>query len=521
MSEHSLSAPDRQPLKSAALACAALLMTTLLLWFISSGLQGSDLAFLLNPLDWLRGLDNATAIETLGNAAEVVAAVLAIAITVVAIIVELAANRYSHLITRLFIREPVNFFVLGLFVITTIQCVWSAGTTVPSSADALVPHAGFALTMGLVTLSLLALLPYIYYVFTFLSPISVIRRISYSAFEAMNDVRAGSVEPVKVRVQAAIDELQDVARGAVVQGDRSIAMAGVNALCDLVHDYAGIKSRMPDAWFRVSGSVTADADFIALADNSLQKIEADRIWLETKVFRQLFALMTLCAGHARQVANLISIDTTRLTIELGDRDTHLLALCMRTINSYLRATINARDARTAYYVMNQYRQVAEHLLQSGRVAQGLEIAGYLREYGQLAHKMNLSFLLEAAAYDVMQLIEFALRYQDASVDRLLDVLLELDLEIKEERLEDSLLGVRRSQLIIAAKLKEQGAQARFERVVADLRQERLERLERLRDGLLTDEREDYWELMDRGSNFGYLAPELRPYLLDTFRAISG
>ena len=39
------------------------------------------------------------------------APVLAIAVTVVAIVVELAANRYSHLITRLFVREPVNLLV--------------------------------------------------------------------------------------------------------------------------------------------------------------------------------------------------------------------------------------------------------------------------------------------------------------------------------------------------------------------------------------------------------------------------
>jgi uncharacterized membrane protein len=70
-------------------------------------------------LHWLVRLDVGNA---LSNAAGVVAAVLAIAITVVAIVVELAANRYSHQITRLFLREPVNLLVLGLLVLTTVQC---------------------------------------------------------------------------------------------------------------------------------------------------------------------------------------------------------------------------------------------------------------------------------------------------------------------------------------------------------------------------------------------------------------
>lgn len=512
-------APDRLVLRSAVLATSALVLTTLLLWVIISELSGSTLTFLTDPFDWLRQLDNDAAFDTLGNAAEVVAAVLAIAITVVAIIVELAANRYSHLITRLFIREPVNSLVLGLFVITTIQCVWSAGTLAGTQAGSVVPNAGFAITMMLVTLSLLALLPYIYYVFTFLSPINVIRRISWSAYTAMRRMSPKSAVSVQLKIQAAVDELQDVARGAVIQGDRSIAMAGISALTDLVHDYAHLKPRLPDEWFAVEHTVAVDADFIALAEESLHTIERERIWFETKVFRQLHALMTQSAGGARQVANLISINTTRLAIDLGDADPHMLRLCIRTTNSYLRATINAHDPRTAYYVMNQYRLLAEHQIESNRPKLAVEIAGYFREYGQLAHKMGISFLLEAAAYDLVQLIERALEGNDSSVDQLLDVLLELDQEIKEERHEDSLLGVRRSQLMLAAKLQELGQTERLARVVDDLKQERLERLERLREGLETDDRADYWELMDRGANFAYLEPRLRPHLKNVFTAI--
>ena len=143
---------------------------------ISASLVGSGFTLFSDPVGWLASLDSEAAFDTLSNAAEVVAAVLAIAITVVAIVVELAANRYSHLITRLFIREPVNLLVLGLFVVTTLQCVWTAGTVGNSQTQAILPQAGFAITMGLVTVSLLVLLPYIYFVFSFLSPISIIRR---------------------------------------------------------------------------------------------------------------------------------------------------------------------------------------------------------------------------------------------------------------------------------------------------------------------------------------------------------
>jgi hypothetical protein len=52
-----------------------------------------------------------------------------------------------------------------------------------------------------------------------------------------------------------------------------------------------------------------------------------------------------------------------------------------------------------------------------------------------------------------------------------------------------------------------------------LRSERLERLERLRVGLLADDREQLWERMDRGASFACLAPAPRPYLPPIFKAL--
>ena len=72
--------------------------------------------------------------EALTNSAEIVAGVLGIAVTVVAIIVELAATRYNHRITDLFIREPVNVLVLSFFVATTLMCVWVSAVSSPACA---------------------------------------------------------------------------------------------------------------------------------------------------------------------------------------------------------------------------------------------------------------------------------------------------------------------------------------------------------------------------------------------------
>jgi len=504
---------DRQPLTRALKAFLILTAVSFALWVLTAAVGGATIVF--DPRGWFQSLDDQSALEAASNTAEVVAAVLSIAITVVAIVVELAATRYSHLITRLFMREPVNMAVLGLYLVTTIQCVWTAVTFDQERPDGLLPHAGFIVTFTLVTVSLVSLLPYIYFVFTFLSPISVIERICRNAVTAMAHPGV-EVENAQRQVLAAVDELQDVSRGAIEQGDRSIAMSGINGMTAVVYDYAPIRGTMPERWYEISDAITRDPDFIALTEDSVAQVAEDRIWLETKVFRQLYSLMSQSAGHARDVANLIGINTSLIACDLGGSNRALLRLCVRAFNSYLRATINARDARTAYYLMDQYRDVAEHYLAEEGGALVVEIAGYFKLYGQTAHQNGLSFLLDAAAYDVMHLIEVAVAADSPCVDGLLSILLELDQEIREEYQEDSLLGVRRSQIQLATLFLKRGDEARVARIVADLKTERLSRLKRLRQGLEIENRPQYWELTDRGANFAYLEPDRRPFLAPLF-----
>ena len=496
-----------QPLWAFAALAA---VTFAVLWLSAAAAGGPDVS-------WSEWLAAAPLDDAVSDSAEVVAAVLAIAVTVVAIVVELAANRYSHLITRLFVREPANFLVLGLFVVTTLQCLWFG----PWMAEGAEPGAGLPslLTMSLVTLSLLSLLPYVYFVFNFLSPISIIEKIYQNACRTMQRATRGRRAGARESVRQGVDELQDVARSAIVRGDRDIAMVAVDALAELVYRQAELRERLPPEWFLIEGQLARDPDFVALADESLAEMAADGTWLEAKIFRRLVALVGQSAGQLRDVANLVTIHTQRIAVELGSRREALMTLCIRAFNSYLRTTLNARDMRTAYYVQNQYRLVAEHLLETRDSVRAHEIAGHFEYYGQLAYRAGLPFLLETAAHDIAQLVAAALDTHDAVVDRLLDRLLDLDQEIREEAQEESLLGVRRAQIRMAALLIHRGQTERARRIARDLELERWERLQRLREGLLKDERLQYWELIDRGMNFAYLPPELRPHLATLFEWI--
>jgi len=118
-----------------ALHAVSLLLFGLADWFETSGRSSG-------PDDWLTQLDASEASGRVASAAEVVAGVLGIAITVVMIVVQLAADRFTHRITQLFIREPINGYVIGFFVLTTIMCVWIS--TRPGTSDltkSVLPHA--------------------------------------------------------------------------------------------------------------------------------------------------------------------------------------------------------------------------------------------------------------------------------------------------------------------------------------------------------------------------------------------
>ncbi|MCP5181140.1 MAG: DUF2254 domain-containing protein [Pseudomonadales bacterium] len=464
-------------------------------------------------------LDLSVAVDTLGNLTETLVAVLAVAVTVVAIVVELAANRYSHEITRLFLREPVNIVVLSLMVLTTVVAMWTVVAAAYTTGSEAAPLRGFILSLALATLSVLALLPYMLFVFAFLSPLNIIRRIQRDTMRQIG--KAGKRDALRRqrRVLEGVDLLQDVARSAMLQGDRVIALAAVDALAELLADYARVRSGLPQAWFTISDAVRGDPDFLALAPEYLEEMQARQDWLEQKVLRRYLTLIGQASPGSRDVAYLIGINTARLA-EAGGADTDgLRVLVLRAFNSYLRTTIGNRDQRTAYYLMHLYRKLASQLLHAGIADTPAEIARHIGEYGVLAHKAGMSFLLETAAYDLADLIEAAALTESGEVRDLLSVLLSLDEEVRQENQEESLFGVRRAQLRLATFFLERNMQVEAERIVLDLRQERLERLMRLRTALETDDRAQFWEMTDRGLNFAYLAPSRRRFLAPLFGMI--
>ena len=520
MTKHSIR-PDSHSrvLYAAVIAFVVISLAAFALLIFSVVLQGEAPSILRDPMTWLRDLESSIAVEAVSNAAGLLAAVLAIAITVVAIVVELAANRYSHRITSLFVREPVNIIVMSFFVIATIQSIWVAVMLDANPHAAVLPNAGLLISMIMVTVSLILLLPYFAFVLSFLSPVSVIDNIRNAAIDAFRNVDVNSIEKSKTAIRDGVDELQDIARRAAELSDRAVAMASINALWHLLRSYQDALDELPDTWFRIDDLVAYDPDFVSISKTSIREIENDETWVEVKIMRQYLDLISTSNPSSRDITYLIAINTKQIGIAAINDRPQLVELCIHCFNSFLRATINNRDQRTSYYIMNQYRLLAEALLRDGKKETVHEIAIHFQFYGHLGFKMKMPFLLEVAAYDVVHLIEECVRSNSELVDDLLDLILELDQEIKEEFHEESLMGVRRAQIQLVAFFMENDDELRAQRICSDLKAEQIARLDTLRELLTTEDRPQYWEFTDRGVNFAYLQPNLRVHLDKLFHWI--
>ncbi|MFK7984925.1 MAG: DUF2254 family protein [Sandaracinaceae bacterium] len=470
----------------------------------------------------VRDPDPSAMLGALSNAAEVVAAVLGIAITVVAIIVELASNRYTHRITELFVAEPINFGVMGFFVVTALQCL-AVSILFDQRGPAddpwlFIPLFGAAVSMVMLGLSLVILLPYFAFVFSFLNPIEIVERIRRHTLDVIGSKRAAwTVTRKQEEAVRGIEQLADVAFNAMEHKDKGVSMASADALKQLLMDYQRMRPTLHADWYAVEGELAVNPDFVSMAPAVLASVSERRIWFEMKILRQYQTLYNEALNRMRDMNYLIAINTRRIAqtaLETGNHQ--LFETSVKFFNTYLRATINAKDVRTAYNVLNQYRRLAESILSIEDGRHAVEIARYFKYYGGVSFNVKLPFILETAAYDLCALNELAYERDSPAARELLRIFLQVDRESESEVQETSLRGVRKAQVKLATFYLLKGDEELAREVFRDMSHEPPKRLASIRNELLAIKSSEFWEISDRGVNFDYLPPKRKRRMLEFF-----
>jgi hypothetical protein len=178
--------------------------------------------------------------------------------------------------------------------------------------------------------------------------------------------------------------------------------------------------------------------------------------------------------------------------------------------------LNAKDVRTVYNVLNQYRKLLEALLRSGQHQKVLQGARHIKYYGLISLDMNLSFVTETVAYDMASLAQLANELKSDAEIPILNEFLELDRPpfVRDE--DRALMGVRKAQVKLAMHYLATGQNERARAIAADMRDEPPERLHTILRELGNVANKDFWEIIDRGHNFEYMPPEHRACLAEFF-----
>ena len=454
--------------------------------------------------------------DAVSSLAGMIAAVFGIVITVVSIIVQLSADRYTG-VARMFLRDRINLIVMGYYLIACVCGVW---LSVSIHRD-YVPRLALLVMISATTLGLVLMAPYFRYVFWFLEPMNIISRIRS---EAVNVAGRGAAERAADRsaaaqasTLAAMEELTDITSNSISGKDKIIASGAVDALKDFSLAYLNAKAKASDVWFAIGAGIKQNPDFVAMDPESLQDLERRRTWVEWKVMRQYLGIYNEALGSMRDINYLIAIDTRYIGEAAGSAgDAELVELVFRFMNSYLRATLNARDVRTAYNVLNQYRLLVEAMIRqkNGRAAiQGVKHMNY---YGHVSFDMKLTFVTETVAYDLSSLCQYASEQGASEEEEMLAQFLLLDRPLRVSSQESALLGVRKAQVKLAAYYLMRGDQDKARRIFRDMQNEPADRLLSIRRALERVESKDFWEIIDRGRNFEYMPPQQRACLVEFF-----
>lgn len=460
--------------------------------------------------------DPASVTDAVSSLAGMMAAVLGIVITVVSIIVQLSAARYAG-VARMFLRDRVNLGVMGFYVIACVCGIW---LSVAIHHD-FVPR-GTLFAMLLATSGGLVLMaPYFGYVFWFVEPGNIIARIRREAEVVVRVHAPASDASTSARAQAltlsAMEELTDITSNSISGKDKIIASGAVDALKDFALSYLSHKPKAAAVWFSIGGLIRKNPDFVAMDPESLADLEQRRTWVEWKVMRQYLGIYNESLAAMRDINYLIAIDTRYIGEAAAQaNDEALVALVFRFMNSYLRATLNARDVRTAYNVLNQYRLLIEAMIRLGLHQHALEGVRHMSYYGHVSYDMKLTFVTETVAYDMSSLCQAAHDAASPAEDAMLALFLELDRPLRTSTQESALLGVRKAQVKLAAYYLAQGVETKARGIAEDMAREPRERLLVIRRALESVTTKDFWEIIDRGRNFEYMPPAQRAELSTFF-----
>lgn len=443
----------------------------------------------------------------LNTNASALASTLSILMAIVLLMVQLTAQRYSFNIIGMFVKNPRNVSLVVLFIITISFNLWLAA----SVDDGYIPLFGTYLALGMGTACFGLLLPYFGYLFDTLTPHNLLNALRREVLAAVNSAQHGrKLEQARRLAAERVQHIGDITRTAISLSDADVARYSVWILYGTLCDYLERKPSLPPGWFTVE-----DRYFRGRHALTIKEIEEHGTWLEQHIFEDFQAAFSASLTRLEPVNNTVAL-CCRLggerALELGDDAA--LQLLMKFFNSFLRAALNARDARAGYHLSYQYALLADAALES-RPDRALEITHRIAYYGETALESGVYWMAVAAAQDLRTLAE-------ASVTR--GTPHETTAHIHEELLDLLRLAsakdapvspmLEKAVIALGAFHLDAGRGELAGDLARGLASAEPDHLSKLADELAAVTEPQFWELTDRVVNFEYVEEPARARLGD-------
>ncbi len=424
-----------------------------------------------------------------------------VVIMALAIAVPLTASMYTPKLLEIFLGDRLNRIVLGLILFSTVNVLWVAARI----QNGTVPRFGLVLTFVLLLACFSVVLPYFFYVFRFLHPADILDRLEQSAARLVRKLpdlaRRGRIAALQADVRKRIEHVTSLGMRSLDGADREVTRAALGSIQAVMEAYASVKHELPEAWFEPTFR-----DAMRMSNEAMDALEEDRTWVEMECLRQV-ELVFLAAldrapdlvGAACQVLREVGLRAAR------DDRLPVLGLATDFFHSFIRATINRREVRSAYHVLYQYRLLAEGLIEGAPDTVG-EMAQRLRYYAEAAVHAGLNFVAETIAYDLGTLCHKAHETGSPAFEPAIAALGSLP---RKSLRGQPLKGVHKASLILAARLELEDDVARGAPLLAPLKGLGADVWAEFFADLLDDPPERFWEVTDRLVNFDYTPPEVR------------
>ena len=249
--------------------------------------------------NWLFVSDAGQAQPVILSSLEMLSGIFAITLTVVAIIVQLSADRYTSRVVDLFLSDPFTSFIFFAYVIPLIYGMWLANVISPDESAQISIGIYFILT----TIAVIIVIPYFKFVFYFLHPTNIISKIEGSMQQSIQRVLQDPTQCVRARndITNSIRQLSDISLSSISHSDIVLSLHCLNSIKETLLYYLEYKARLPKEWFDV-----APTHFVGMSEEMWRETRETRTWLEMEVFKQYEIAFTHSLRKYRDVTGFVS-----------------------------------------------------------------------------------------------------------------------------------------------------------------------------------------------------------------------